>query len=63
MINTEINGTLDQDLRTTYVGSHPINDVPEVDILERLQNNIDQLDELCAQMSFVMREVRAIMKL
>jgi hypothetical protein len=63
MINTEINGTLDQDSRTTYVGSHPINAVPEVDILERLQNNIDQLDELCAQMSFVMREVRSIMKL
>jgi hypothetical protein len=63
MINTETNGTLDQDSRTTYVGSHPINVVPEVDILEKLQNNIDQLEELCAQLNFVMREVRSVMKI
>jgi hypothetical protein len=63
MINTEINGTLDQDLRTTHIGSCPTDVVPEVDLIEKLQSNIDQLEELCGQLNFVMREIRSVMKI
>lgn len=63
MIITETNSTLEQNLRTEYVGSHPINAVPEVDIIENLKINMDQLEELCAQLNFVMREIRTVMKI
>lgn len=64
MIHTESHGTsLDQNSRTTYVGSHPLDVIPEADILEKLQNNIEELEQLNAKLSFIMREIQTVMKI
>jgi hypothetical protein len=62
-MNIDVNSNLDQSLQAAYIGSHPIDIIVDVDILEKLQSNIDQLEELCAQLNFVMWEVRSVMKI
>jgi hypothetical protein len=62
MINTETSEMLEQKTRNEYIGSYPVNTIPEADILENLKMNMDHLEELCVKLNFVMREIRTVMK-
>lgn len=55
---------LSTSLVSTEVSYHELSEVPvrEVDLLEQLQSNMAQLQDLHSRMSFVMKEVRYLLK-
>lgn len=67
---TQTNENISTQVLSTVVASqgfsyHEMSDVPvrEVDLFEQLDQNLAQLEDLQKRMSFMMREIRYLMKL